>query len=73
MFLTTFIISFAASIISSSVLNLPIPTLIDELIVFLSMPIFNKTCEGFGEDEVHAEPDEIEILGNELIIDCPLS
>tara|TARA_Y100001960_G_C14604809_1_gene792682 strand:+ start:898 stop:1089 length:192 start_codon:yes stop_codon:yes gene_type:complete len=62
-------IAFEASIISCLVLNLPIPTLIDELDKFFDKPNSNNTCDDFGEDEVQAEPLEIAILGIEAIID----
>ena len=67
------IISCAAIKISFLVLNLPIPTLIDELANFLLNPRAIRTCEGFGEDEVHAEPDEIAIFDIDVTIDCPFN
>ena len=37
----------------------------------LLIPIAFNTCDGLGEEDVHAEPAEIAISGIELIIDCP--
>jgi len=67
--LTAFIIDLAAILISSIVLNLPIPILIDEFDNDLFNPRLNNTCDDLGEDEVHADPDEIAIFGREAIID----
>ena len=65
------IIVSAAILISEIVLNLPIPILIVEFINGELSPILLNTWDGLGEDEVQAEPEEIAILGNVVIIDCP--
>ena len=31
----------------------------------------NKTCDGFGTDEEHAEPDEAATLLKDVTMDCP--
>ena len=43
--------------------------LTEEFASVLLKPISNKTCDGFGEDDVHAEPDERAILGKDVTID----
>ena len=50
-------------------LNLPIHIRIEEFAKDLLNPISNKTCDGFGDEEVHAEPDEIATLGKDAMMD----
>jgi hypothetical protein len=44
--------------ISSSVVNLPIPNLIDECAMSSSAPSARRTYEGSNEADVHADPEE---------------